>query len=97
MNIRQIAKSKIAVNLGKTLLFYLLAVVAITVLEKIEPSGPCTLGFGFALLFATIPIVIILAGSNLVKIAKGDRTHIASLAVHMIVLVCFLLSTCTKQ
>jgi hypothetical protein len=96
MNLQQLNKNKNAGNLGKTLLFYLSAILIITVLEWMGPSGPCTPGLGFVALFAAIPVVIVLSILNLIKIVEGDRTHLISLAIHFGILLCFVLSTCAR-
>ena len=72
-----------------TLLFYLIAFVSFSLLNKASPSGPCNPGLGIMSLLLLPFISAILFLKNIIRANKGDKTNIISAVIHLIVVVGF--------
>lgn len=75
----------------KTVLFYIIAGLAIYFLENIVPSGPCTPGLGILALLLLPFISGILFAVNFVKRYKGQKEFGYSALMHFVVIVAFVI------
>lgn len=78
-------------NAVRTILFYVLASLAVYLLNKVSPSGPCTPGMGALLGILVIGVSIALLVSNLIQVVFKDRRYLYSVIVHGIACSVFLL------
>ncbi len=72
-----------------TLVFYLIAFVSFSLLNKASPSGPCTPGLGIMSLLLLPFISAVLFIINIIKAAKGNKTNTISAIIHLLVVVGF--------
>jgi hypothetical protein len=85
MNLKIIVNSKIARRIIKTILFYILSFIVLSILEKQSPSGPCVPGLGMLGFFLLIPISIVLFLINLYKSAEVDKVYLYSALIHLLI------------
>jgi hypothetical protein len=74
-----------------TILFYILASLAVYLLNKVSPSGPCTPGMGALLGILMIGVSIALLVWNLIQVIFKDKGYLYSVIVHGIAWSVFLL------
>ncbi|MBT33065.1 MAG: hypothetical protein CMO01_25685, partial [Thalassobius sp.] len=72
-----------------TLSFYGIYFLMAFLLEKALPSGPCTMGMGYALIFSLPIITVFLLIKNIFQKLKKDRKTKISISLHSLVIVCF--------
>jgi hypothetical protein len=83
-------KKPLLKKVGLTLLFYSLAATSIYLLNKAEPSGPCTPGLGIMLLLLLPFISAVLFVVNSIKTYKGSKSNMLSAVIHLLVVIGFI-------
>ena len=89
MNVGLIIKNKIFISIFKPLLFYVIAFICISLLEKQMPGGACFPGFGAFGFLLLIPISVVLFLVNLYKGAEVDKAYWLSALIHLLVWTVF--------
>lgn len=78
-------------NAVLTILFYVVAALAVCQLNKVSPSGPCTPGMGLLLFVLVLGVSFMLLVYNLYQVIFKDRRYLHSMIVHGIAWLVFML------
>jgi hypothetical protein len=91
MDFRTAFKNKAVINIIKTVSFYILSFVTISIVDKQSPGGPCVPGGGIFAFFLLIFVSIVLFLINLYKAIEINRSYWVSVLIHTIVWACIFL------
>jgi len=75
----------------RTLVFYLAVVISIIILNKFDPSGPCTPGSGIIILLFIPLLSFGLFVKATYSIIKKDKTSIIPAIIHGLVFLTFII------
>lgn len=76
----------------RTILFYVIYIVAAVIWQDFEPGGPCTPGPGAMLLLALFPVSIFLFLRSIFKYyINPEKERIYCMAIHLLVFFGFMI------